>query len=266
MPVRVMSLNLRYDKPDPGEFAWIHRRDAVAALVSHYRPDILGTQEGKAHQLLDLHRLLPEYQSVGRDRTDTSRDEYCAVFYRVQRLSCQQSGDFALSDTPDILGSISPHWENLLPRMATWAIFTATDTAATLAVCNTHLDYPSQRARELGAELIRDRLVSILPAHAYLLLTGDFNCEPAALPRQRFLQPFPNQVQLQDALAHLPLEQQLTYNDFTDKGLVAIDSIYYDQRLRWQQAWVDRQRWQQRLPSDHWAVIADFAVPGADSL
>ncbi|MGK7902236.1 MAG: hypothetical protein AB4352_12650 [Hormoscilla sp.] len=45
--------------------AWTVRRDAV---VLQAEPDLIGTQEGQAHQLLDRHRLLPEYQSVGGDR------------------------------------------------------------------------------------------------------------------------------------------------------------------------------------------------------
>jgi endonuclease/exonuclease/phosphatase family metal-dependent hydrolase len=71
MELKVMSFNLRYDKPDLGKNAWTVRKDAVAALIAHYAPDIIGTQEGKAHQLLDLHRLLPDYQSIGYDRTGT---------------------------------------------------------------------------------------------------------------------------------------------------------------------------------------------------
>jgi endonuclease/exonuclease/phosphatase family metal-dependent hydrolase len=67
MEIKVMSFNLRYDKPDPGENAWTVRKEAAASLISHYAPDIIGTQEGKAHQLLDLHRLLPDYQSLGGD-------------------------------------------------------------------------------------------------------------------------------------------------------------------------------------------------------
>ena len=38
------------------------------AIVKQAGPDIIGTQEGQGHQLLDLHRLLPEYQSIGGDR------------------------------------------------------------------------------------------------------------------------------------------------------------------------------------------------------
>ncbi|HEY9653266.1 MAG TPA: hypothetical protein V6C95_21585 [Coleofasciculaceae cyanobacterium] len=58
MKIKVITLNLRYDKPDPGDYAWTIRKQAVTALITHYAPDVIGTQEGKAHQLLDLHRSL----------------------------------------------------------------------------------------------------------------------------------------------------------------------------------------------------------------
>lgn len=90
MKIRVMTFNLRYDKPDLGNCAWKVRKDAVASLITAYAPDLIGTQEGKAHQILDLHRLLPNYQSVGSDRTDTGIDEYCAIFYRSLALAMSE--------------------------------------------------------------------------------------------------------------------------------------------------------------------------------
>lgn len=83
MKLKVMTFNLRYDKPDLGNQAGKVRQAAVAELIAAHAPDLIGTQEGKAHQLLDLHRLLPNYQSVGSDRTGIGLDEYCAIFYRT---------------------------------------------------------------------------------------------------------------------------------------------------------------------------------------
>ena len=44
--------------------------------------------------MLDLHRLLPDYQSVGSERTGIGIDEYCAIFYRSERWQCLKSDDF----------------------------------------------------------------------------------------------------------------------------------------------------------------------------
>ncbi len=256
--IKVMSLNLRYDKPDPGDNAWTVRKQAVAALIDHYKPDIIGTQEGEAHQLLDLHRLLPEYQSVGSDRTGTGMDEHCAIFYRTQRLRCLLTGDFFLSDTPEIPGSISSTWGNSLPRMVSWAVFAVGDEQKTLAVFNTHLEYGSSQAQDLSVKLIRDRIGQLNPAESYVFLTGDFNAEPGAVPRQALKQPLPNALQLRDALAGVELEQQLSFHDFTGKAFVAIDTIYYDNRVSLNEVKVDTGQWKGIWPSDHFPVIADF--------
>lgn len=260
MKIRVITLNLRYDKPDPGDYAWTIRKQAVTALITHYAPDVIGTQEGKAHQLLDLHRLLPDYQSVGGDRTGTGTGEYCAIFYRTRRLRCLSSGDFSLSDTPEIPGSISPNWGNPIPRMVSWAVFAVGSEDKRVTVFNTHLDYRSEKARELSAQLLRDRFSQLNPDDSYLFLTGDFNAEPGTLPRELLQRPLPNGIVLHDALADVGLEHQMSFHDFTGEAFVAVDTLYYDSRVKMQQVKVDNQRWQEIWPSDHFPVVAEFVV------
>jgi hypothetical protein len=41
--IRVMSFNLRYDKPDLADFAWKIRKNAAASLITAYAPDLIGT-------------------------------------------------------------------------------------------------------------------------------------------------------------------------------------------------------------------------------
>lgn len=257
-----MSFNLRYDKPDPRDNAWALRKEAVAALITHHAPDIIGTQEGKAHQLLDLHRLLPDYQSVGSDRTGTQTGEYCAIFYRTQRLRCLDTNDFALSETPEILGSITSEWGNPLPRMTSWAVFaSATGEKQKITVFNTHLDYRSTQARELGAMLISDRLSRLNLTESYVFLTGDFNADPGTAPRESLKNPLPNGVNLQDAFACVELQHQQSFHDFTGKAFAAVDTIYYDSRVSLRQVNVDTLAWKGILPSDHFPVVADFVLP-----
>ena len=57
MKIRVITFNLPYDKPDLGNCAWKVRKDAVASLITAYAPHLIGTQEGKAHQILDLSKI-----------------------------------------------------------------------------------------------------------------------------------------------------------------------------------------------------------------
>lgn len=258
MNIKIITFNIRYDKPDPDHQNWRIRRDAIAALIQEYHPDIIGTQEGKAHQLLDLHRRLPNYQSIGGDRTGTGTGEHCAIFYHPDRLKCLDYGDFFLSDTPDIAGSVSPDWGNPLPRMTTWVVFSVAQESKTITCFNTHLDYNSAKARELGARLIRDRLMLHNPDNTYFFLTGDFNAEPGSLPREILSQSLANQISLNDALSDIELEKQLSFHDFTGQPFAAVDTIYYDSRLRRETVTVDDRKWQGIFPSDHFPIIANF--------
>lgn len=255
--MKVISFNLRYDKPDPGNNAWKYRLKGITELIHSYSPDIIGTQELLPHQMYDFLGQLPAYQCVGNDRTGTGKGEYCAIFYRPELL-CLATGDFFLSETPEIPGSISENWGNRIPRMATWATF-SDENKQKFTLFNTHLDYRSQKAREFGAKLICERMNQIPSNDLFLLLTGDFNAEPKTIERQTFLKPLSNNIQLFDALADVPVSKQNTFHDFTGKAFAAIDTIYYDSRLQLQQVKIDTGRWLEVWPSDHFPVIAEVS-------
>lgn len=260
MQLTVMTFNIRYDKPDPGEFNWQSRKSAIAKLINYYAPDIIGTQEGKPHQLLDLHRMLPSYQSVGRDRRGTGLDEHCAIFYRPERLKCIETGDFWLSETPEIVGSITPSWGNPYPRIVTWARFVGADSSQSLLFYNTHLDYYGMAARENGAITIHKHFSSLDLSQDYLFLTADFNTNPGTLPRQILERPLPSGYAMKDILEGWDLETQMTFNGFRDRATIAIDTIYYDSRLKPVWVKIDNDRWLDVLPSDHYPVIAEFVI------
>ncbi|NET72323.1 MAG: endonuclease/exonuclease/phosphatase family protein [Sphaerospermopsis sp. SIO1G2] len=248
MNITVISFNLRYDKPDTGMCQWQKRVGAIASVIQHYQPDIIGTQEGKIHQLQDLQALLPEYQFVGGDRTGTGESEYCAIFYKPESLNLQKTKDFYLSDTPDIPGSIT--WDTRLPRMATWANFQVNNSDLSLTIINTHLDHESAKARELGAGLISLCLTEF-PTEDYLLLTGDFNANPNTLARMVLA----DNSRTQDALATLPVDEQKTFHEFTGTATAAIDTIYCDRRFQIQEVIIDRQQKEGVWPSDHFPVV-----------
>jgi endonuclease/exonuclease/phosphatase family metal-dependent hydrolase len=259
MKLTAMSFNIRYDKPDPDERNWRVRRDAVAALISHHSPDIIGTQEARANQLLDLHRLLPEYQSLGSDRRGTGLDEHCAIIYQPSRLQCLETYEFWLSKTPAIVGSITESWGNRYPRMVTGAKFRTLE-GQTFQFYNTHLDYYSDKAKDLGAKCIYEHFCQLNLTKDYLFLTGDFNVNSQQLPRQILTQSLTSGFQLKDALENLELEEKMSFNNYTDTAYLAIDTIYYDSRLSLDWAKIDKFRWLNLIPSDHYPVIARFTL------
>jgi endonuclease/exonuclease/phosphatase family metal-dependent hydrolase len=149
--------------------------------------------------------------------------------------------------------------------MATWAVFAVVGEARTITVLNTHLDYKSAQARELGVRLIRDRIGGLDLAESYLFLTGDFNADPGTVPREMLKSPLSNGITLHDALTGIALEHQLSFHNFTGQAFVAVDTIYYDSRVSLQNVEVDTQQWLGSWPSDHFPVVADFIATGLNA-
>jgi len=172
----VMSFNVRLPAPTDGANIWEKRRDLFVNTIAVAAPDVIGTQELFKLQGDYLVERLPGYSWFGIDRRGGHADEHMGVFYRRDRLKLIEHGDFWLSDTPDVLASIS--WGNLYPRMVTWGLF-ETRTGKRFYLLNTHFPYRAEdeAAREKCAELIRKRIAA-LPADTPVVLTGDFNTVP----------------------------------------------------------------------------------------
>lgn len=176
----VMSFNVRYPAPSDGANIWEKRRDLFVETIGAAAPDIVGTQELFQFQGDYLVQRLPQYRWFGIDRRGGHADEHMGVFYRADRLKLIEQGNFWLSDTPEIPGSIS--WGHPLPRMVTWGLFEMRD-GRRFYLFNTHFPYRAEdnAARERGARLLRDRIAA-LPRDVPVVLTGDFNTGPATPP------------------------------------------------------------------------------------
>ncbi|MGW1182460.1 endonuclease/exonuclease/phosphatase family protein [Streptomyces drozdowiczii] len=170
--LHVMSFNLHVDwegSPRP----WRARREAVAAVLRAGRPHLLGTQEGRPHQIDDvLTALGPGYARTGQGRDGGGEGEHMAVFHDRERLEALEHGDFWLSDTPQVPASET--WGGACPRMATWIRFRDLVTGGAFLAVNTHLDHVSAYARARAAELLVERFDTLAPGLP-VVLTGDFN-------------------------------------------------------------------------------------------
>ena len=167
----VMTFNMRYAHTTPPDL-WPDRLPVVLEVITRWRPDIIGTQEGLYPQLRDLERSLPDYAWIGVGREGGSRGEFMAVFYRRDRVEPVGYDHYWLSDTPALIGSRT--WGNSIPRMVTWVRFRDRASRRELLFVNTHFDHESQPSRERAAALIVERLEGTrtdLP----IILVGDFN-------------------------------------------------------------------------------------------
>lgn len=243
--VRVMTFNLRRDVEADGENAWRHRRDVAAQLVRDEAPDVLGTQEGLAHMLADLDARLPGYARVGGCREGDGSDEACAIYYRADRFTVEAWGDWWLSDTPEVTGSRT--WGNRHPRIVTWVKLRDLATGAQLSVANTHFDHESEKARELAARMIAERLPDAV-------LMGDFNAHPGDAPHTFLLD-----AGWTDAhTAHdEPDDPAYTFHGFTGEALMRIDWILAPRTHRVRSHRVPV-REGPRHPSDHHPIVVEI--------
>ena len=253
--LRVMSFNVRLLTEADGPNQWRHRRDLAARMIREQDPDVIGTQELFAEQGDDLIARLPEYAWFGRGRRGDRGDEHMGVFYRRDRLRVIESGDFWLSDTPDVAGSIS--WGNLLPRMVTWALFERTGDGRRFYVFNTHLPYREQdeAARVRGVEAIVQRLRA-LPAEVPIVVTGDFNIGPDGRVHEVLA------AQLRDAWTTAPERTgpEATFHAFSGHADRRIDWIL-SRGLQATRAETVTAHEGERYPSDHFPVVAQLRWP-----
>lgn len=253
--LRVMSFNVRLPVESDGPNRWEARRELAADMVARENPDLIGTQELFQHQGDELVARLPQYAWFGRGRKGGGeRDEHMGVFYRKDRLRVLESGDFWLSDTPEVVGSIT--WGNLYPRMVTWARFQRIADGATFVLYNTHLPYrdEDEPARERCAALIVARLRQLSPDEP-VILTGDFNTAPES-PTHALLA-----AALTDAWTAAPRRRgpAATFHNFTGKADQRIDWLLY-RGLQVKNARTVTTNRRGRYPSDHFPVVVDFTL------
>ncbi|AEO40982.1 endonuclease/exonuclease/phosphatase family protein [Xanthomonas perforans] len=254
-PLRVMSFNVRVPADTDGDKRWQVRRAAMVALIKQTHPDVFGTQELVSEQAAFLAEQLPDYRWFGQGRRGDDSDEHMGVFYDARVLQVVESGNFWLSDTPERAGSIT--WGNVLPRMATWALFERRSDKSRFYLFNTHFPYrdEDEPARERSARLILSRIAQ-LPATVPVVLTGDFNSDP-----DKITYPTLTAV-LRDARAQASKRSgpENTFQDFTTHPTRRIDWILYRGLRPTRFATLD-DRPGGILPSDHYPVMAEFDWP-----
>jgi endonuclease/exonuclease/phosphatase family metal-dependent hydrolase len=174
--INLGTYNIRYDNsgdPKDGN-AWPQRAPIIAQMLRFHEFDIVGTQEGLAHQIKDLSALLPEHSYTGCGRDDGKEaGEFIAIFYRKDHFKVKDSGQFWLSETPE---KPSKGWDAALPRMCAWAKFEETATRKTFFFFSTHFDHRGVEARKQSALLLVHMIEKIAGSQP-AVLCGDFNVD-----------------------------------------------------------------------------------------
>ena len=254
-PLSVMSFNIRLPAESDGVDYWETRKPLAVRMLREQQPDVIGLQELVKAQADYLARELPQYAWFGRGREADGGGEHMGVFYRKDRLKVIESGDFWLSDTPDVAGSIT--WGHPHPRMVTWALFEQRSDGRRFYLFSTHLPYrdEDEAARLKGAQAIARRLAT-LPDDVPVVLTGDFNTTPDSDAHAVLA------GTLQDAWTTAPRVEGIdaTFHGFTGKADRRIDWIFV-RGAQLESITSVTTRWNNRYPSDHFPLVATLRLP-----
>ncbi|WP_142123006.1 endonuclease/exonuclease/phosphatase family protein [Pseudoxanthomonas sp. 3HH-4] len=251
----IMSFNIRLPAESDGVDYWETRKPLAVRMLREEAPDVIGMQELVKAQADYLASELPQYAWFGRGREADGGGEHMGVFYRRDRLKVVESGDFWLSDTPDVPGSVT--WNHPHPRMVSWALFERRSDRKRFYLFNTHLPYRDQdeAARVKGANAIARHLAA-LPDGVPVVLTGDFNTTPdsevhAVLART-----------LKDAWTTAPRVEGMdaTFHGFTGKADRRIDWILV-RGVQLESITSVTTRWNNRYPSDHFPLVMTLRLP-----
>lgn len=181
--LKVMSFNVRFAYPKHSEAkaennwndAEHPRRERAIRVIREYQPDVLGVQEARHGQIVDLREALPKYDFYGIGRDDGKEaGEYMGIFYRKDRFERMKEGSFWLSTTPEKPGTTFSTLPNAVSRMASWVRLRDKASSREFVLINTHWDHISDEARRKAAALIRERLVEI-GEKAPVIVIGDMN-------------------------------------------------------------------------------------------
>ena len=253
--MRVASYNLRYNTTYDGENAWPNRKEMVKSLITYHNFDIFGTQEGFDSQLKDICEL-ENYAYIGRGRDDgRSAGEHSAIVYKKDRFKLLDSGDFWLSETPDVPGK---GWDaTCCNRICSWAKFKDLKSKKEFYFFNVHFDHEGVIARQESGKLMVQKIKEIA-GKARVICTGDFNSTPDT-EQIKSLQFILNDSYL--VSSQKPYGPIGTFNAFNLNAELKnrIDYVFTDNRLKVLKYGVLTDMRDGRFPSDHFPVVVDVA-------
>jgi len=270
--ITLMTYNLKFASPT-FKPSWQVRREMQVDMIRKYNPDIIGTQEGLKEQIDYLAEQLPEYVVVGEGRKGGDDDEHMAIFYKRDKFRLRELSSFALSKTPELLGS----GPVINPRIVTWARFAFINKLADGQVSpyppnyrghwentqefylfNTHFfsRKSDTLARLNAAKLVMAKVeplsrFGVWTKQRPLFLMGDFNAKPESDVYKTFVG---------DANSNDPL----LFKDSIDGG-IGIDWILHKGNVKV----LDYERVDYNVdgayPSDHKPIYVKFLITNSES-
>ncbi len=181
----VMTFNIRTSNIPDGDNAWPYRKELVAETIRRFAPQVIGMQEAISEQIEYLASALPDYRWLGIDRRlngGQGLSEHTPIFYKHDELTPIESGNFWLTETPDVPPVPRSAADRRRGgrrrrgggRIVTWARFHHIATGRAVYVFNTHLSPRRGQGQIDALNLILER-VGAVPAGSAVIVLGDFN-------------------------------------------------------------------------------------------
>ena len=249
--MKIMSFNVLCAGHDGRE--WENRIPRVVAAIKEADPDSLGVQEAHIGWMNALRENLPGYDFVGVGRDDGKEDgEFSAVFYKKDKFTPGEKGNFWLSETPDVPGY---GWDAACIRICSYVMLTEISTGKKFCHFNTHLDHRGEVAMQKGAELVA-RKASEICTDCPAVFTGDFNVTPDSAPCRAVKDG--GFVDSRDVA--VVTDKDNTFHAWLgeEKYRSVIDYVFVKGDVKVNSFVVDRNEYLGDVPSDHYPVIAEI--------
>jgi endonuclease/exonuclease/phosphatase family metal-dependent hydrolase len=254
----VGTYNLRYQNNYDTGNLWVDRAPVIESLIRFYDFDILGTQEGLIGMINDLSKNLPKYQRYGIGRDDgKDAGEHSAIFFKKDKFSLLDHGDFWLSETPE---KPSLGWDaTCCNRICSWVYLQDKKTGKKFYVFNTHYDYQKDLARNESSKLILKKIKQIA-GNERVIFMGDLN----GGHESEWYKALANSEILKDTYeeAKLRLDNNPSYQDFgkaiSDSEI--IDHIFVTKDFSVKKWGILSNTFHGKYPSDHFPVLAEITL------
>ena len=178
---RVLSCNIRVALPQDSVkgVGWDRRKDLCIEVIQRQQADVICVQEMLKVQYVDFCEAFPDYFSfgfIGPDMDQFSEGYHGiaknVIFFSKSRYELMSAGNYWLSETPHIAGSLS--WGSARPRHCNWVRLFDKHTGEEFRVMDVHLDHISQEARAAQIQMIVEEAKQYQKDFPQLLI-GDFN-------------------------------------------------------------------------------------------
>ncbi|SDD12639.1 endonuclease/exonuclease/phosphatase family protein [Pedobacter soli] len=255
--ITIGTFNIRYDNPRDSGNLWVDRAPIVSNLIRFHGFDILGIQEGLKNQLDDMSAALPEYARYGKGRDDgKDAGEHSAIYYKKDRFKLLKSGDFWLSETPDVPGK---GWDvTCCNRICSWVYLEDVKTKKQFYAFNVHYDHQGVIARRESSKLILKK-ISEIAGNKPVLLTGDFNGGRDS----EWYKTIATSNQLVDVHSKVkfPYANNSSSNGFRiPRGTSVIDHIFMSNQFSASKWGILTDTYYGKFPSDHFPVLAEVTL------